>query len=104
MVLFSFFDLLVFFFFFCVIFFVQFYVLLPHNAVALILKIGRASAVRRAVSVLTTVDLDDKPKLVAREIAEIRADRRLTAEMEILERLLSQVRPQLTLGIGYVAT
>jgi hypothetical protein len=51
---------------------------------------------------LATVDLDDKTKMMAGEIREVRTDRGLTPEMMLLEWWLPQMPPQPFFGFGRV--
>jgi hypothetical protein len=44
---------------------------------------------------LPAVDFNDKLELVAGEIGEVRADRRLTSKVMLLERGLPQMLPEL---------
>ena len=49
---------------------------------------------------LTTVDLDDNPTLMASEVGEIRTDRGLASKMMFLEWRLAQMLPQPLLGLS----
>ena len=49
---------------------------------------------------LTTIDLDDNPTLMASEVGEIRTDRGLASKMMFLEWRLAQMLPQPPLGLS----
>ena len=53
---------------------------------------------------LAAIDLDDDFDLMAGEVGEVRTDRRLTAEVMLLERRLPQMLPQLLFSFGSIAT
>jgi hypothetical protein len=53
---------------------------------------------------LPAVDLDHNPELVTCKVGEVSTDRRLTAEVMLLERRLPQMLPEFFLGFGRVTT
>jgi hypothetical protein len=53
---------------------------------------------------LTAIYLDDNLELMAGEVGEVRADRRLTPEMMLFERRLPQMLPELLFSFGRVTT
>ena len=53
---------------------------------------------------LSAIDLDDDPELMAGEVGEVRSDRRLTPKVMLLEGRLSQMLPQLLFRFSRVAT
>jgi hypothetical protein len=55
------------------------------------------------VAVLSAIDLDHEPLLMAREICKIRTYGRLAPEMRILDRNLSEMPPQLFFGDRHLA-
>jgi hypothetical protein len=75
-----------------------------QNAIALTDKVRSPHLVNGIVGVLPTVKLNDELELVAREITEIAADGRLSAEVMDLERRLTQMMPEYFLDIGRIAT
>jgi hypothetical protein len=76
----------------------------PQHAIAVAFEVRRSTLIRGARRVLTAIKLDDELELVAREIAEVRTDRRLPTEVVILERRLAKVPPKDTLDISGIAT
>jgi hypothetical protein len=53
---------------------------------------------------LSAVEFNHNPEPMAGEVGEVWTDRRLTAEVMLLERRLPQVLPELFLGFGRIAT
>ena len=53
---------------------------------------------------LPAVDLYDNPEFVAREVGKIRTDCRLSSEVMLLERRLSQMLPEFLFGFGDITT
>jgi hypothetical protein len=53
---------------------------------------------------LSAVEFNHNPEPMAGEVSEVWTDRRLTAEVMLLERRLPQVLPELFLGSGRIAT
>jgi hypothetical protein len=74
-----------------------------QDAIAVRLEIPGACFIRPMVGVLPAVGFDDKLELMAGEIGEVRADRRLTPEVVLLERRLPQMLPKLLFGFGRIA-
>jgi hypothetical protein len=58
----------------------------PQHAIAALFKVGGSLFIPRIVGVLTAVNFNYQSALMAGEIAEIRTDRCLTAEVIVLER------------------
>jgi hypothetical protein len=78
-----------------------------NDAVALFGKIRRAPSVATkpdALAVLLTVELDDEPQGVIREIRDIRADRGLAPEMSLWHFDKTQGTPEAPLGRRRVVT
>ena len=53
---------------------------------------------------LSAIEFNHNSDLMAGEVGEVRTDRRLTAEVVLLERRLPQMLPKLFFGFSGVAT
>src|SRR5262249_15633604 len=59
-----------------------------------------AHSIARRLRVLSTIDFDYEPRVIAREIGDKSAGRNLASELEIGKPAIPQCVPELALGIG----
>lgn len=76
----------------------------PHDSKASRLERGRAHGVAKRCPIEhLAADLDHEARRQTREINDVRPDQRLPAELETIELLVAQARPQIPLDAAHRA-
>jgi hypothetical protein len=85
------------------------YFIIPksEHSIAVCIQIGGARCIPHGIGpivMLSSINFDNQPKTMARKIRKKWADRSLAAEMRSVYRQSTQVSPELSFGIGHVAS